>query len=359
MSQEIQPRQNRIREVLDRIYDQHPPQVKEYLRRYREDPKSRAFAPLAEAYRRDGRVDDAIEICLDGIANHPNFYGGRVALAKCYMDKQMYGEAREQLDRVVQAVPENLLAQRLLGDALFALGQARQAVHCYKMALILSPHDVQLEARVRQIETGLDTDTALSESRPDVTATVVIDKPESDVSGSAPTHARQIAEDGNEKLWALETQSEESMPVGGLGPQTPMDQMSWNAEESDLEMGSERIDSFLKSMPESHAVGADADGFQVEHIGNVFQQTTTSQELTTATLAELYFSQEQYEKSLRIFEQIAQKNPLDARIRGRIEECRLRMGVSRARLERQRKAERLKNILFRLKRTEWNIQKNS
>ncbi len=54
MESEKTPRQNRpnrVREALGRIYEHHPPYFREYLRRYQEDPKSRVFAPLAEAYR--------------------------------------------------------------------------------------------------------------------------------------------------------------------------------------------------------------------------------------------------------------------------------------------------------------------
>src|SRR4051812_26198397 len=108
------PGTNRIREALSRIYDGQTPYFREYLRRYQEDPKSRVFAPLAEAYRRSGKVDDAIQICLEGLKHHPEFAGGRVALAKCYYDKKEFGACRDELELVVEKIPENLLAQRLL-----------------------------------------------------------------------------------------------------------------------------------------------------------------------------------------------------------------------------------------------------
>jgi ABC-type multidrug transport system fused ATPase/permease subunit len=57
--------QNRVREALGKIYDQEPPYFREYLRRFKEDPTSRVFAPLADGYRRQGRLDEAIEICRE------------------------------------------------------------------------------------------------------------------------------------------------------------------------------------------------------------------------------------------------------------------------------------------------------
>jgi hypothetical protein len=45
------------------LYEEYPPYFREYLRRYEEDPTSRVFASLAEAYRKLGRLYDAISIC--------------------------------------------------------------------------------------------------------------------------------------------------------------------------------------------------------------------------------------------------------------------------------------------------------
>ena len=63
------------------------PQIYHYLRRYQEDPRSRVFAPLAEAYRKAGLLDEAIEIARDGVRVHPHFVGGKVALARALFDK--------------------------------------------------------------------------------------------------------------------------------------------------------------------------------------------------------------------------------------------------------------------------------
>jgi tetratricopeptide (TPR) repeat protein len=93
-------RQNRVKEALGKIYDNYPPYFREYLRRFKEDPTSRVFAPLAEAYRRLGRVEEAIEIALEGLEHHPDFHGGRVTLAKCYIDKKKYSEAKAALEMI-------------------------------------------------------------------------------------------------------------------------------------------------------------------------------------------------------------------------------------------------------------------
>ena len=45
----------------------YPPLLLKYLKTFQDDPrKSRIFAPLAEAYRKIGLVDQAIDICREG-----------------------------------------------------------------------------------------------------------------------------------------------------------------------------------------------------------------------------------------------------------------------------------------------------
>ena len=48
--------------------------------------RARIFAPLAEAYRKAGLVDEAIEVAREGLRIHPNFVGGRVALGRALFD---------------------------------------------------------------------------------------------------------------------------------------------------------------------------------------------------------------------------------------------------------------------------------
>src|SRR4051812_37043809 len=93
------------------------PLLYDYLKKYQEDPTSRIFAPLAEAYRKAGLLDDAIEIAQEGLRMHPNFVGGRVALARALFDKKLFDEVIEELGPLIQDVPDNLVAQRLLAES--------------------------------------------------------------------------------------------------------------------------------------------------------------------------------------------------------------------------------------------------
>ncbi|MGK5087780.1 hypothetical protein WDW86_09495 [Bdellovibrionota bacterium FG-2] len=128
------------------------PLIYSYLKRYQEDPSSRVFAPLAEAYRRAGLIDEAIEIAREGLRVHPAFVGGRVALARALFEKQLYAEVVEQMAPIVQDVPDNLVAQRLFADSCLMLGRLMEALSSYKMLLYFAPQDFETAQIVQELE---------------------------------------------------------------------------------------------------------------------------------------------------------------------------------------------------------------
>jgi len=80
------------------------------------EPSSLVFAALAEAFRKKKQLKQAIDICKKGLRVHPNFMSGRVALARACADAGKIDEARKELEKVVLATPDNLVAQRLLAN---------------------------------------------------------------------------------------------------------------------------------------------------------------------------------------------------------------------------------------------------
>jgi len=131
------------------------PQIYRYLRQYQEDPASRVFAPLAEAYRKAGLVEDAIEVARDGLRHHPHFVGGKVALARALFDHRKYTEVVEILDSLVQDAPDNLVAQRLLAESQLMLGQLAPALTSFKMLLYFNPHDQETAKMVWELESQI------------------------------------------------------------------------------------------------------------------------------------------------------------------------------------------------------------
>jgi tetratricopeptide (TPR) repeat protein len=128
------------------------PQIYHYLKQYQSDPRSRVFAPLAEAYRKAGLLDEAIEICRDGIRHHPNFVGGKVALARALFDKGDFENTAKELEPVVLDAPDNLIAQKLLAESYLILGRLTESLAAYKVLLFFMPADQEIAKLVHELE---------------------------------------------------------------------------------------------------------------------------------------------------------------------------------------------------------------
>ena len=128
--------------------------VKRYERILRENPKSPAFCPLAEIYRMRKETDVAERLCLQGLKRHPRHYGGRIALARIYRDKDRLPEALQQLSRAKGIDPENPVAYELTGEICLQQKNSAAALQAYKMVLFLNPWNRFAAQIVRQSESS-------------------------------------------------------------------------------------------------------------------------------------------------------------------------------------------------------------
>ncbi len=339
MTGEKPEKQNRVREALGRLYEEYPPYFREYLRRYEEDPTSRVFAPLAEAYRKLGRLDDAISICREGLEHHPEFHGGRVALAKCLMDKNDLGSARVELERVIRVAPENLLAQRLLGDVAKGLGDTVSALHAYKMALLLAPNDVALAEKVHELEhsTAVFLHSGGVSADGSVPVNVRTETPSNEdlapLWSTTPTQSEPVSTTNTGSVWAAEDPGVMEPTLASL---RSMD-LEEVAEDNYEPSGSEVVDRLL-----GDSDSVDDEAFKIEHISAVFdEEAAGKKEITTETLGDLYFSQGQFERALRIFEKLPRTPELLRKLR----DCKVRLGVDENRLQRSRQVALLRDVL--------------
>lgn len=115
------------------------------------DPASIAFAALAEEYRRVGRFDDAIATCLMGLKRHPSYLSAHVTLGRALVEVGRYDDAREELEFVLRAAPENLAATRGLAEihrlaALHLHGDTPEAAPSMWTAEQVNPEVAALES---------------------------------------------------------------------------------------------------------------------------------------------------------------------------------------------------------------------
>jgi hypothetical protein len=90
--------------------------ISELERRVQMDPASIAFAALAEEYRRDGRLEEAIATCSAGLRRHPCYLSAHVTLARACVGLGRIADGRAEFERVLRLAPENLAAIRGLAE---------------------------------------------------------------------------------------------------------------------------------------------------------------------------------------------------------------------------------------------------
>jgi len=88
----------------------------ELRRRVEKDPASIAFASLAEELRRTGDHDEAVRVCRAGLEHHPTYLSARVTLGRALLELQQYPEARTELEYVIHAAPDNLIALKCMSE---------------------------------------------------------------------------------------------------------------------------------------------------------------------------------------------------------------------------------------------------
>jgi tetratricopeptide (TPR) repeat protein len=125
--------------------------IDELRRRLERDPESRLFAQLAEELRKVGELEEAIAVARKGLDQHPNYPSARLTLGRALLDSGDPGAARAELETAVRGAPDNIIANRLLGEALEALGDVDGAIAQYRVTLEVAPGDRNVEARMEAV----------------------------------------------------------------------------------------------------------------------------------------------------------------------------------------------------------------
>ncbi|MFQ5600564.1 MAG: tetratricopeptide repeat protein [Candidatus Krumholzibacteriia bacterium] len=137
---------------------QTPADLERLHERYRAAPRSRAFAPLADAFRRAGRVEEAIQLLQRGTSLHPDYVSAFVLLGRCYQELGRQEEAEVIFSRVVQLDADNLVAMRYRAERAAHRGALEQAAAILERILEIDPYDRtalrMLESAHREIDSA-------------------------------------------------------------------------------------------------------------------------------------------------------------------------------------------------------------
>lgn len=123
-------------------------EIDELFERYRRAPGSHVFAPLADAYRKLGLVEEALDICARGLSANPRYASGYVVQGKCQYDAGRADRAEESFQRVLEIDANNLVALRYLGIIRAACGDTEGARGFFEHILTLDPGAKDIRQRL-------------------------------------------------------------------------------------------------------------------------------------------------------------------------------------------------------------------
>ncbi len=125
--------------------------IRDLRRRMEREPGSRSFVPLADEYRKAGRLSDAISALEEGLGAHPGYVAARIALARAYLEAGRIEESMAAFSKALSDDPSNLVAAKALGDLHLSRGESVEALKRYRRYRGISG-DRRLDALIARLE---------------------------------------------------------------------------------------------------------------------------------------------------------------------------------------------------------------
>jgi tetratricopeptide (TPR) repeat protein len=125
-------------------------------KRVERQPGSRFFVPLAEEYRKAGRLPEAIRSLEEGLTVHPGYVAARVALGRAYLEAGRIEDSMGAFSRALADDPANLVAAKALADLHMSRGEPAGALERYRLY-----RDISGDRRLDALIARLESETAL------------------------------------------------------------------------------------------------------------------------------------------------------------------------------------------------------
>ncbi len=125
-------------------------EIEKLEKRWLENPRGRNFAPLADAYRKAGEIDRAIELCVSGLERHPDYVSAHIVYGRCLMDQKNDVGAEEVFKKVLSLDPENIIALKVLAEIAERGSRHDEAVDWLSRLLAADPMNGDAEEHLKQ-----------------------------------------------------------------------------------------------------------------------------------------------------------------------------------------------------------------
>jgi len=109
------------------------------------------FARVASNLLRKGNVDEAINICENGLKKFPAYAHAHYVLASCYLSKKRQNEAKNEFERTLKLDPGHLRARKDLTDLYHELGMEDAYKQNLQSLSYLDPLNREITKRVKEL----------------------------------------------------------------------------------------------------------------------------------------------------------------------------------------------------------------
>ena len=129
-------------------------------------PGSLVFARVASAYLKAEKVNQAIQVCEQGLSYHSNYANGHMVMAACYYKVGLLEQAIKECELVLKLDMEHIAAIYLRGEIYVEQKKYDKALTCYKRILQIDPLNESARERIAQLQshTG-ESDARLNSDR--------------------------------------------------------------------------------------------------------------------------------------------------------------------------------------------------
>lgn len=147
----------------ERAYARYMSDVAYFITRMEQNPNSKYFMPVALAYNKMEKYDEAIEICRKAVERFPSYCPVKTLLAEAYIYKGDAADAKPLLFDVITEDPENYKALKLLGTIYKSTDETGEALKYFKAAYIRAPEDEDLKRSIEELGASVSPDDLFEE----------------------------------------------------------------------------------------------------------------------------------------------------------------------------------------------------
>ncbi len=129
------------------------------------NPYAREFYQLALEYQKIGKFSEAKAVLIRGLERNQGNFQARLLLTKIFVAEGNFKEAKNQIDRVLLIVPDNVAANHLAAEISEALGDKKGALKYYRVVELFEPEREGIKEKISELTNQELKDEKITEEK--------------------------------------------------------------------------------------------------------------------------------------------------------------------------------------------------